>query len=83
MDLAQWIVFGLAAAAVGVILIAVPMRARIMELRDERDAWRTRAHMAEGLVGQADIDDVKVIPQAPREHGLEVFYGDRQEGSNE
>lgn len=76
MDLAVWIMFGLASAVIGVIVISVPMRARILELRDERNAWRARAHAAEGYRGDPDLDDVRIVPQPPREHGLDVFYGE-------
>ena len=74
MDLAQVIAFGLACAVIGILVMAVPMRARIVELRTERDAWRTRALTAEGYLGDIDTADVKVIPQPPREHGLDIFY---------
>ena len=75
MDLAQVIAYGLACALIGILIMAVPMRARILELRDERDAWRSRAHVAEGYIGDVDTADVNVIPQPPREHGLEIFWG--------
>ena len=76
MDLAVWIMFGLACAFIGIVVISIPMRARILELRDERNAWRARAHAAEGYNGDPDRDDVTIIPAPPREHGLEVFWGE-------
>ena len=74
MDLAVWIIFGLASAFIGVVLIAIPMRARVIELVTERDLWRSRALNAEGYEGHMEDSDVRVIPQPPREHGLEIFY---------
>jgi hypothetical protein len=79
MDIAVWIIFGLACAFVGVIVIAVPMRARLLELVTERDLWRSRALNAEGFEGHMEDSDVRVVPQPPREHGLDAFYASEDE----
>jgi hypothetical protein len=81
MDIALGIVFGLACAFIGVVVIAVPMRARVLELVTERDLWRSRALNAEGYEGHLEDSDVNVIPQPPREHGLDAFFG--REGGTE
>lgn len=74
MEIAAWLMYGLASAFIGVVAIAVPMRARVLELVTERNLWRSRALNAEGFEGHMDDSDVRVVPQPPREHGLEIFY---------
>ena len=73
MELATYAVVGFLCASLTMIMVGVPFRARVLELIDQRDAWRDRAMEAEGNMARDQGPEVRLLPAG--QHPMTVIAG--------